>query len=1520
MKHSPGTWHGVRAVTPDNVSDGQMAINWLTDLYARLDPDSVLSRLGPDAMRPGHIGTRTRVSPVLLRYVVYGDDWASPKATLDNIRKRIRDPKDSLDADYVLDGLRNYGASEDYLNRARVALTFDSVDEYYAKFEGLGVRKEEALAIRKKDEYDARQTGIPLHEYLGRGWAGSPLSIDQFGNLTGETLWQKAILAAEGRGLTVVARNDPLLDEVTLAGERILPSVDTAAMDRVAVGDMPIGALGGGEKKLRKWGLARARVNAEPETYLPPADVIREATVDGEVRYEMGRVTASGMAHSIAATLTPAEVQEALDWYLDMRRVILAFNDNDPDKAAQWIVGYGLTQLQATPEDGWQSFLRLREAIQTGESLPVLDKKAMQRLGGLNAEAVTRVLQGAMTFEGSGPKLLDFIDALLGKTTRTNGLPGLPVAGDIWMKRARGWVDSTTANRLARIYGHRQSGMVTHRLGLAPMPAGEAKLQDGYVRVYHYTGTVEDLDSIRARGLDLKYAKGDTYGEPNAIWVSTRIPEGDRNYVEVHVPLRDFDIGRPAWMAEDGTHSMTKAEVQDYIDHMHGARGSYTLNVKKVGAKRIVTWQEEWMPTYRYLVRDGPTDPDAFLEQFRFFIEQGDPHNKHIQIAAQRRLAELRGETKGTVVVKSGRSTFSTEVGPEVGVGDALSDKGDGEYLRVPREYVSEGNPTDEQYADISDWVEEVTAELNKGNKLGQLNEVQVQALIWTYLRKVHGENGGDPTNVFFSRNINATTELKPGAGSRHADVFPWFEPDDPDTALLSPEVTRELTDRVIPEFSALAEEFTGVHAIHHTPGEGAWFGGLNPNVTSELAPSTPEAAEAYIASLGYLTQQSMTLASRLGRDIPVGEVVDEANFPSIANGSSWAVDVVGDTGMTLEQARTLHRALVEAGVTPISDASGIIPLDNGEWVIRAQYLPWDDDAGKFVEGVITQDQFTEWATDEQLTAIGRVATENGIELYDGAARRRLVTFVKSENDWATQPNGEGHLGVVRRLLGEAKANELGSSYAARAAAIIEGAHQDLVPAETAAFRARQAVRRGHTLDPDVPDGDFTVGPARAGEPPAGAAPAGEPGPAPRAAGGNPGGSGGGRTAGPGDVETQYQKAPTGTRAAIVRLHNEQVSQMYLSRPLLRRDSTLHELVHHWAWERLDPSAIRRIKGLYAGRPGSAPGGRVSRAKRLTADEQEWFVDQFLGYVRTGTAPANGLVPFFEFYKAHLKGMRGHAKSVDPNVSAVIDEMLQKRPYRGYGYDVDEVSAMQWMMAGDQRARRHARDLIHFKGERTWLERSINHPFFGMYPASYMWGKVLPEMAEFLLFRPFGLKTPLLGLQTVNTLYRSFMTQQEYDPELRQFLLDNEPALRALSMMTPGLPWELPANVPLLFRRWAENAQENAVRQAEGKEPVDFAWDKAILDIASYQIGPVRSVISLPQTIQGALVTSDVMKQVATGELETKAERTIREENEALRLEQQGELDPAEQLSVTINDAVKTLTGGLMNIQPEDRP
>jgi hypothetical protein len=189
--------------------------------------------------------------------------------------------------------------------------------------------------------------------------------------------------------------------------------------------------------------------------------------------------------------------------------------------------------------------------------------------------------------------------------------------------------------------------------------------------------------------------------------------------------------------------------------------------------------------------------------------------------------------------------------------------------------------------------------------------------------------------------------------------------------------------------------------------------------------------------------------------------------------------------------------------------------------------------------------------------------------------------------------------------------------------------------------------------------------------------------------------------------------------------------------------------------------------------------------------------------------------------------------TLHPDAKALFDTLDKTpQPKNAHNYDMDEQNVLAWMQASHRRADRVSQDLIHFKSDRSWLERSLNHPYFGLYPLSYMWGKVLPEMVEFLMFRPFGVKAPGVALTATNKMYQHVMNAIENDPELQQFMADNEDWMRAIAMLVPGVPWDLPVNSPLWLRRYVEGVATNLQKDIEGKKPESYdAWNAFVTDV-----------------------------------------------------------------------------------------
>jgi hypothetical protein len=93
--------------------------------------------------------------------------------------------------------------------------------------------------------------------------------------------------------------------------------------------------------------------------------------------------------------------------------------------------------------------------------------------------------------------------------------------------------------------------------------------------------------------------------------------------------------------------------------------------------------------------------------------------------------------------------------------------------------------------------------------------------------------------------------------------------------------------------------------------------------------------------------------------------------------------------------------------------------------------------------------------------------------------------------------------------------------------------------------------------------------------------------------------------------------------------------------------------------------------------------------------------------------------------------------------------------------------------------------LAEMQTQRSVLERGLNHPLFALYPASYMWGKVLPETVKFLA------KNPYAATYVIADVQRAIATQREYDRNMDDSVsaIDRSAGAFLLDYLTPSLPW-----------------------------------------------------------------------------------------------------------------------------------
>ena len=114
---------------------------------------------------------------------------------------------------------------------------------------------------------------------------------------------------------------------------------------------------------------------------------------------------------------------------------------------------------------------------------------------------------------------------------------------------------------------------------------------------------------------------------------------------------------------------------------------------------------------------------------------------------------------------------------------------------------------------------------------------------------------------------------------------------------------------------------------------------------------------------------------------------------------------------------------------------------------------------------------------------------------------------------------------------------------------------------------------------------------------------------------------------------------------------------------------------------------------------------------------------------------------------------------------------------------------------------RQAYNTINLSTERNWFERSLNHPFLGLYPFNYYEGKVLPEFARFLFKEPFGLHAPGLGASQLFTMHDHIVGQMAADPNgFAKVVKDNPALIHTVNMFLPGTPWDMNINAPAYVR------------------------------------------------------------------------------------------------------------------------
>jgi hypothetical protein len=130
--------------------------------------------------------------------------------------------------------------------------------------------------------------------------------------------------------------------------------------------------------------------------------------------------------------------------------------------------------------------------------------------------------------------------------------------------------------------------------GEVPPAPGAMPIPADHVRLYHWTrvppGVTEErvAENIMQEGLDIKKARGSTYGEPNVVWGSTKVPNRGKVFVEFSVHKDD-----PRW-------GIGKPRTTGDVEWLHKSGADVTFQ-DSIRPEDILTVHLPWHDTYRYL-------------------------------------------------------------------------------------------------------------------------------------------------------------------------------------------------------------------------------------------------------------------------------------------------------------------------------------------------------------------------------------------------------------------------------------------------------------------------------------------------------------------------------------------------------------------------------------------------------------------------------------------------------------------------------------------------------------------------------------------------------------------------------------------------------------------------------------------------------------------------------------------------------------------------------------------------------
>lgn len=235
------------------------------------------------------------------------------------------------------------------------------------------------------------------------------------------------------------------------------------------------------------------------------------------------------------------------------------------------------------------------------------------------------------------------------------------------------------------------------------------------------------------------------------------------------------------------------------------------------------------------------------------------------------------------------------------------------------------------------------------------------------------------------------------------------------------------------------------------------------------------------------------------------------------------------------------------------------------------------------------------------------------------------------------------------------------------------------------------------------------------------------------------------------------------------------------------------------------------------------PGGPGSyyveqKARLLPQELLDEFSDRFVGqgkHVESNPDVARVSQMFGKWTEGAVAN--GLLRGKDSIYSGILHDIAGLPTGAATPYNFTEGAAVNLATQSMVRKWDDAFRLQYFSQERSVLERSLNHPMFGMYPASYMWGKIMPELVRFIATEPFGNKTGAL-LRTSMDVQESIAMQREWDTELDAHIekLGHAQAMSFFGFMLPSFPWDISASAPAWARSVADEGRKLEETAASG--------------------------------------------------------------------------------------------------------